>query len=111
RKTPLFDLEEDGRTPRHVRADHRYHGLPRPDRERGRLLQGARHPAPDLADDTGPLQGLSVDSQVERLSFAAYGADLRELDAGRGADPHTRNAPDQRIRAGGALGLQAGRSA
>jgi GTP pyrophosphokinase len=53
REAPLFDLEEDGRAARLVRADHRYHGLPRARRRHRRMLQGAGRASPDLADDPG----------------------------------------------------------
>ena len=48
REAPLFHLEKDGRAPCQLRADHRYHGVPRADRQRGRLLQGDRDAAPAL---------------------------------------------------------------
>jgi GTP diphosphokinase / guanosine-3',5'-bis(diphosphate) 3'-diphosphatase len=76
REAPLFDLEEDGRASRHLRADHGHHGLPRADRKRGGLLQGAGRAAHDLADDTRPVQGLHLHAQVQRLPLAPHGADL-----------------------------------
>ena len=57
------------------------------------------------------LQGLHLDAEDQRLPQPAHHADLRELDAGRSADPHARDAPAQRVRPRRALGLQAGRPA
>jgi GTP pyrophosphokinase len=62
-----FHLEEDGRAPRLVRADHRYHGVPRAGGRRGRMLQGAGRAAPDVADDPGAVQGLYLHAQDQRL--------------------------------------------
>ncbi len=77
RKAPLFDLEEDGRTPCQLRTDHRHHGLPRADRKRratATARSGVLHT--DLAVHSRPLQGLHLDPQVERLPLAAHLADL-----------------------------------
>ena len=58
-KHPYLDLEEDGRAPRHVRPDHRHLRLPGADRERRGLLPRDRRAAPGVADDPGPVQGLT----------------------------------------------------
>ncbi|KAJ8136310.1 hypothetical protein OY671_010477, partial [Metschnikowia pulcherrima] len=81
REAPLFDSEEDGRAPCQLRADHRHHGLPRADRERRRSLQGAGHPAPHSADEPGPVQGLRLHAEDERLQEPAHLADLQQRHA------------------------------
>ncbi len=42
----------------------------------------------DVAVRARALQGLHLDAEDQRLPLAAHHADLRELDARRGADPH-----------------------
>ena len=64
----------------------------------GRLLSGARHRAHDLADGAGALQGLHLDAEGQRISFAAHHGDRAGQSARRIADPHRRDARDRRIR-------------
>jgi GTP pyrophosphokinase len=107
-RSTLFHLEEDGRAPRLVRADHRYHGVPRAGGRRGRMLQGAGGAAPDVADDPGAVQGLYLHAQDQRLQEPAHLADLQQCAPRGSADQDARDAPPQRIRPRRALGLQAG---
>ena len=72
RKASLFDLAQDGRAPCQLRADHRHHGLPRHRPDGRGLLPHARRDPPALADGAGPLQGLHLDAQAQRLSLAAH---------------------------------------
>ena len=49
--------------------------LPRDRQDGGRLLSGARHRAHHLADRAGPLQGLHLDAEAERLSLDPHDRD------------------------------------
>ena len=81
----------------------------------GGLLPGARHRAHDLAGRAGPVQGLHLDAQAERLSLDPHHRDRPRPAARRIADPHaarwttspntasprtrsTRTMPDRRPR-------------
>ena len=54
------------------------------------------------------FQGLHRDAQVQHVPVTAYDGDRPGGQAGRGADPHPRDAPRGRVRHRGALALQAG---
>src|SRR4029077_975570 len=73
------------------------------------LLRRDRRASRALEADSGPLQGLRRDAEVERLPVAAHDGDRAEGTAARdpGADP--RDAPDGRIRRRRPLDLQAPR--
>src|SRR3546814_20983594 len=90
REASLFDLEEDGRTPRQLRAGDRHHGLSRDLRERGRLLPRAGGAAHHLAVPAWQVQGLYLHPQGQRLSLAPHLPDVREFDAAGGSDPPPR---------------------
>ena len=72
----------------------------------GRLLPGARHRAHHLADGAGPLQGLHLDAEGERLPLDPHDRDRPQQAARRTADPHRRDARDRRIRHRRARALQ-----
>ena len=65
-------------------------GFPRCREDIGRLLPGARHRAHHLADGAGPLQGLHLDAEGERLSLDPHHGDRSQQAARRTADPHRR---------------------
>ena len=71
-----------------------------------RVLPGARHRAHDLAGGAGPLQGLRLDAEAERLSLDPHHRDRARQAARRAADPHRGDAPDRRIRHRRARALQ-----
>ncbi len=71
-----------------------------------RLLPGARHRAHHLADGAGPLQGLRLHAQGQRLSLDPHHGDRAGPAARRAADPHHRDARDRRIRHRRARALQ-----
>ena len=102
----LFDLAQDGTQVGRIRAAVRYFRIPRAREHVGRLLPGARHRAQHLADGAGPLQGLHLDAEAERLSLDPHDRDRSEQAARRTADPHRRDARDRRIRHRGACALQ-----
>ena len=62
------------------------------------MLPGARHRAYDLASGAGPLQGLHLDAQAERLLLHSYHRDRAEPAARRAADSHRGDARDRGIR-------------
>ncbi len=59
-----------------------------------------------MADGSGPLQGLHLDAQAQRLPVAAHHGDPRFEDADRNPDPQPRDARAGRARACRPLGLQ-----
>ena len=70
------------------------------------VLSRARHRAHHLADGAGPLQGLRLDAQAERLPLAPHHRDRPRQPARRTADPHRGHARDRRIRHRRARALQ-----
>ena len=70
------------------------------------LLPGARHRPHDLAGGAGPLQGLHLDAEAERLPLDPHHGDRARQAARRTADPHRRDARDRRIRHRRARALQ-----
>ena len=71
-----------------------------------RVLPGARHRAHHLADGAGPLQGLRLDAEAERLPLDPHHRDRSGQAARRAADPHRGDARDRRIRHRRARALQ-----
>ena len=65
---------------------------------------------PPLANGPGPLQGLHLNTQAQRLPVAAHLGHPRFQDAHRNPDPQPRNARTGRARAGCSLGLQGGQA-
>ena len=63
-----------------------------------------------LADGPGPLQGLHLHSQAQRLSVAAHLGHPRFQDADRNPDPRQGDARPGRARARRPLGLQGGQA-
>ena len=102
----LFDLAQDGAQGGRLRAAVRYFRLPRRRRQRRRVLSGARHRAHHLAGRSGPLQGLHLHAEAERLPLDPHHRDRAGQAARRAANPHPRNAADRRIRHRRACALQ-----
>jgi GTP diphosphokinase / guanosine-3',5'-bis(diphosphate) 3'-diphosphatase len=61
---------------------------------------------PALADGPGPLQGLHLDAEAQRLPVAPHVGHPRFENADRNPDPHTRDARAGRARPCRSLGLQ-----
>ena len=102
----LFDLAQDGAQVGRLRAALRHLRLPRDRADAGRVLPRARRRAHDLADGAGPLQGLRLDAQAERLPLDPHHRDRPRQPARRAADPHRGDARDRRIRHRRACALQ-----
>ena len=111
RQALLFDLPEDGARRQGVQRDPRPDRDARPGRLRQGLLRRDRRPACALEADSGPLQGLRRDAEVERLPVAAHDRDRAQGPAARDPGAHARDAPDGRVRRRRALDLQAPRRA
>ena len=109
RQALLFDLPEDGARRQGVQRDPRPDRDARPGRLRQGLLRRHRRPACALEADSGPLQGLRRDAEVERLPVAAHDRDRAQGPAARDPGAHARDAPDGRVRRRRALDLQAPR--
>ena len=105
-QTRLFDLAQDGAKIGRLRAALRHFRLPRGREDARRVLPGARHRAHHLAGRAGPLQGLHLDAQAERLPLDSHDRDRSEPAARRAADPHAGHARDRRIRHRRARALQ-----
>ena len=75
-----------------------------------RLLCRGRRRAYDLAERDGPLQGLHLDAEAERLSLDPHHRRRPRHAARRVADPHLRHARDRRIRHRRACALQGRRT-
>ena len=110
REEALLDLAQDGGEEggllaalRHLRLPH-HHPLGR------RLLHRARRGAPALGGGAGAVQGLHQPAEVERLPLDPHHGLGARRQAGRGADPHRRDARGRRDRRGGALVLQGRRA-
>ncbi len=88
----LFDLAEDGAQVRRLRAAFRHLWLPRRREDGPRGLSRARHRAHHLADGGGPLQGLCLDAEAERLSLDPHHRDRSGQAARRTANPHRGHA-------------------
>ena len=102
----LLDLAQDGAQVGRLRAAVGHFRLPRGREDIGRLLPGARHGAHHLADGAGPLQGLHLDAEAERLPLDPHDRDRPGQAARRAADPHRGDARDRRIRHRRARALQ-----
>ena len=94
----VFDLDQDGAQVGRLRAIVRHLRLPRHHARCRGLLPRARRRAHHLAGGAGPLQGLHLDAEAERLSFDPHHRDRARQSARRAADPHRGDAPDRRIR-------------
>jgi len=80
------EFDEDPRSPRH----------PRRRRVREGLLRRAGLDPRLVATGAGSLQGLHRDAEVQPLPVAAHDGGGFGRQAGRGADPHARDAPAAR---------------
>ena len=94
----VVGLPQDGSQGAVVRAAFRYFRLPRRRRYCGGLLSGARRHPYDLVDGAGPLQGLHLDAQAERLPLDPHHHRRALAPARRIADPHPRDEQGRRIR-------------
>ena len=74
------------------------------------LLSGARRRARPVQADARPLQGLHRDSSDQWLSVLAHDAVRPQRPASRSADSDTPHGSRRRVRRGGALAIQGGRS-
>ena len=102
----LFDLAQDGTQVGRLRATVRHFRVPGDREDRDRVLPGARHRAHHLAGRAGPLQGLHLDAEAERLSLDPHHRDRSRQAARRAADPHRGDGRDRRIRHRRACALQ-----
>ncbi len=105
-EAPVVDLREDGGAGQGVRRHQRPGRHPRRRRLREGLLGGARRHPRHLGPGARALQGLHQHAQVQHVPVAAHDGHRARRQAGRGADPHLRDAPPGRVRHRGALGLQ-----
>ena len=80
--------------------------LPRRRRYGGGLLPRARRHPHDLVDGAGPVQGLHLDAEAERLPLDPYDHRRAVAPARRAADPHGRDEHRRRIRCCRACALQ-----
>ncbi len=106
RKARLLDLAQDGAQVGRLRTTFGHLWVPRRRENIGRLLPGARYRAQHLADGAGPLQGLHLDAEGQRLPVDPHDRDRPEQAARRAADPHRGDARDRRIRHRRACALQ-----
>ena len=94
----LVGVPQDGGEGAVLRAALRHLRLPRHRRhDRGLLPRARRHPH-DLVDGAGPLQGLHLDAEAERLPLDPHHDRRAVAPARRAADPHPRDEQDRRIR-------------
>ena len=91
----VFDLDQDGAQVGRLRAIVRHLRIPRRDGRRRGLLPRARRRAHHLAGGAGPLQGLHLDAEAERLPFDPHHRDRSRQPARRTADPHRGDGPDR----------------
>ena len=97
-RSALVDLPQDGAEGGQLRTAVRHHRLPRHRRHRRGLL-----PALGVVHTTwpavpGPLQGLHLDAEAERLPLDPHHRGRAAAAAGRAADPHRGDAAGRRIR-------------
>ncbi len=106
REDRLFDLPQDARQARRLRAGQRHLRLPHRRRLARRVLPGAGRAAPALQAGAGPLQGLHRDPEGERLPVAAHHARQPAGHRGRVPDAHRGDARGGRERHRRALAVQ-----
>ena len=104
-QAPLFDLAQDGGKGAKLLAPLGHLRLPDHHRIGSRLLPGAGGDPSALEAGAGPVQGLHLQPQIERLPLAAHHRLGARRQAGRDADPHPRDARGGRNRRRGALVL------
>ena len=93
----LVGVPQDGGQGAVLRAAFRHFRLPRRRRYGRGLLPGAgRHPH-DMVDGSGPLQGLHLDAEAERLPLDPHHHRRPVAPAHRIADTHPRDEQDRRI--------------
>ena len=71
----LFDLAQNAAPECRLRTTLRSRGVSRSGRIGRALLPGSRHTAQPVPGGPGPVQGLHLDAQAERLPFAAHRCD------------------------------------
>ena len=94
----LVGVPQDGSQGAVLRAALRHLRLPRRRRHGRGLLPRARRDPHDLVDGAGPLQGLHLDAEAERLPLDPHHHRRPVAPARRTADPHPRDEQDRRIR-------------
>ena len=107
-KAALLHLGKDAAQEARLRAAYRHCGLPRRHRERRGLLPGARYRASRISHGAGPLQGLHLDAQAQRVPLAPHRGDRARAAPHRDPDSHPRHARRGRVRRRGSLAVQAG---
>ena len=106
REDRLFDLPQDAREARRLRAGQRHLRLPHRGADAAGVLSGAGRAAPAVQAGAGTFQGLHRDPEGQRLPVAAHHAGQPAGHGGRVPDPHRGHACGRRNRHRRALAVQ-----